>query len=108
MKAGSLQYEQFFPVRIDLQGVPCKPYRVWVYSVAIMSLQLVQQQHLIYTTLMRSISTDVDHVMGQLISTRGGEQNSLNEKLNKQRASNTSQHDSFIMIHIRINITLRS
>ena len=23
----------FFPVRIDLQGVPCKPYRVWVCSV---------------------------------------------------------------------------
>ena len=23
----------FFPVRIDLQGVPCKPYKVWVYSV---------------------------------------------------------------------------
>ena len=22
-----------FPVIIDLQGVPCKPYRVWVYSV---------------------------------------------------------------------------
>ena len=22
-----------FPVRIDLQGVPCKPYRVWVCSV---------------------------------------------------------------------------
>ena len=67
--------KRFFLVRIDLQGLPCKPYRVWVYSVAIMSLQLVQQQHLIYTTLMRSISTDVDHVMGQLISTRGGEHN---------------------------------
>ena len=24
---------RFFPVEIDLQGVPCKPYRVWVYSV---------------------------------------------------------------------------
>ena len=24
---------RFFSVRIDLQGVPCKPYRVWVYSV---------------------------------------------------------------------------
>jgi hypothetical protein len=24
---------RFFPVRIDLQGVPCKPYRVWVCSV---------------------------------------------------------------------------
>jgi hypothetical protein len=24
---------RFFPVGIDLQGVPCKPYRVWVYSV---------------------------------------------------------------------------
>ena len=23
---------RFFPVRIDLQGVPCKPYRVWVCS----------------------------------------------------------------------------
>jgi hypothetical protein len=23
----------FFLVGIDLQGVPCKPYRVWVYSV---------------------------------------------------------------------------
>ena len=23
---------KFFPVGIDLQGVPCKPYRVWVYS----------------------------------------------------------------------------
>ena len=27
MKAG------FFPVGIDSQGVPCKPYRVWVCSV---------------------------------------------------------------------------
>ena len=25
---------RFFPVRIDLQGVPCKPYRVWVCSVS--------------------------------------------------------------------------
>jgi hypothetical protein len=24
---------RFFPVRIDLQGVPCKPYRVWVCNV---------------------------------------------------------------------------
>ena len=24
-----------FPVRIDLQGVPCKPYRVWVCSAAL-------------------------------------------------------------------------
>jgi hypothetical protein len=24
----------FFPVRIDLPGVPCKTYRVWVCSVA--------------------------------------------------------------------------
>ena len=24
---------RFFPKGIDLQGVPCKPYRVWVYSV---------------------------------------------------------------------------
>ena len=24
---------RFFPMGIDLQGVPCKPYRVWVYSV---------------------------------------------------------------------------
>ena len=24
---------RFFPVRIDLQGVPCKSYRVWVYSI---------------------------------------------------------------------------
>ena len=24
---------RFFPVRIDLQGVRCKPYWVWVYSV---------------------------------------------------------------------------
>jgi hypothetical protein len=23
---------RFFPVRLDLQGVPCKPYRVWVCS----------------------------------------------------------------------------
>ena len=23
---------RFFPVRIDIQGVPCKPYRVWVCS----------------------------------------------------------------------------
>jgi hypothetical protein len=26
-----------FPVRIDLQGVLCKPYRVWVYSALISS-----------------------------------------------------------------------
>ena len=25
---------RFFPVGIDLQGVPCKLYRVWVYSAA--------------------------------------------------------------------------
>ena len=24
---------RFFPMRIDLQGVLCKPYRVWVHSV---------------------------------------------------------------------------
>ena len=24
-----------FPVGIDLQGVPCKPYRVWVFRVVI-------------------------------------------------------------------------
>ena len=29
----------FFLVRIDLQGVPCKPYRVWVCSV--FSLKMV-------------------------------------------------------------------
>ena len=23
---------RFFPVGIDSQGVPCEPYRVWVYS----------------------------------------------------------------------------
>ena len=23
-----------FPVEIDLQRVPCEPYRVWVYSIA--------------------------------------------------------------------------
>ena len=39
MKAGSLQWEQFFPVRIELQGVPCKPYRVWVCSVRCKCLQ---------------------------------------------------------------------
>ena len=30
---------RFFPVRIDLQGVPCKPYKVWVYSVADFAIQ---------------------------------------------------------------------
>ena len=24
---------RFFPLRIDLQGVPCKPYRIWVCNV---------------------------------------------------------------------------
>ena len=33
----------------------------------------------------------------QLISTRGGEHNSSEEKLNKQRVSSTSQHDLFTM-----------
>ena len=31
---------RFFPVRIDLQGVPCKPYRVWVYSVVTLSTSI--------------------------------------------------------------------
>ena len=26
---------RFFPMRIDLHGVSCKPYRVWVYSALI-------------------------------------------------------------------------
>jgi hypothetical protein len=32
---------RFFPVRIDLQGVPCKPYRVWVCSVLLGILVLL-------------------------------------------------------------------
>ena len=42
MNAGTLQWDQgfpvmktgFLPVGIDLQGVPCKPYRVWVCSAS--------------------------------------------------------------------------
>ena len=34
MRTGvSCNENRFFPVRIDLQGVPCKPYRVWVCGV---------------------------------------------------------------------------
>ena len=32
---------RFFPVRIDLQGVPCKPYRVRVCSVLLGILVLL-------------------------------------------------------------------
>ena len=32
-----------FPVRIDLQGVPCKPYRVWVCSLVLAVLEKTNQ-----------------------------------------------------------------
>ena len=38
---------RFFPVRIDLQGVPCKPYRDWVYSVAKADLALYKNLHFV-------------------------------------------------------------
>ena len=38
MFTGSLQG------RIDLQGVPCKPYRVWVCSAAARSLKTIYRQ----------------------------------------------------------------
>ena len=39
MFTGSLQG------RIDLQGVPCKPYRVWVCSVPGLYLQIPTESH---------------------------------------------------------------
>ena len=33
---------RFFPVRIDLQGVPCKPYRNWVCSVLLAATVCVE------------------------------------------------------------------
>ena len=37
MRAGfPCNESRVFSVRIDLQGVPCKPYRVWVYSAYIL------------------------------------------------------------------------
>ena len=38
---------RFFPVGIDLQGVPCKPYRVWVYSVVTNIFGLMAYSHAI-------------------------------------------------------------
>ena len=38
---------RFFPVRIDLQGVPCKPYRFWVCS-AVKSYVFVFEPHFHY------------------------------------------------------------
>jgi hypothetical protein len=33
---------RFFPVGIDLKGVPCEPYRVWVCSVVSSNLNSKQ------------------------------------------------------------------
>ena len=60
------------------------------------TLRLMRRQHLIYTTMTQSINVDVDPVILQLISTRGWEHNSLDEKLSKERVLSTLQHNLFI------------
>ena len=42
-----------FPVRIDLQGIPCEPYRVWVCSVSrqvVLKISTVKEFHHILLT----------------------------------------------------------
>ena len=58
--------------------------------------RLMRWQHLIYITLARSTIRLLIVLLSQLISTRGGENNSSDEKLNKQRVLSTSQPDLFI------------
>ena len=44
-----------FPVGIGLQGVPCKPYRVWVCSVAVILMDLYHTEILLRLILLSNV-----------------------------------------------------
>ena len=77
----------------------------YTIDVTLVVTLLIRQQHLVSTALTFTV------LLSQLISTRGGEHNSSDEKLNKQRVLCNTTYSLQIQLNVMsrsINITPKS